>query len=98
MSLQDQVCIITGGGSGIGRDAALVMAKDGAKVALVGRTGAKVEAVRGEIDRGLATARRCTSFRSPSTSSRRSAGASKRKRARARRGAISGLLDVGPAR
>ena len=50
MSLQNQVCIITGGGSGIGRGAALVMAKDGAKVALVGRTAAKVEAVKGEIE------------------------------------------------
>ena len=50
MNLHDQVCIITGGGSGIGRGAALVMAEDGAKVALVGRTAAKVEAVKGEIE------------------------------------------------
>ena len=50
MSLQEQVCVITGGGSGIGRGAALVMAKDGAKVVLVGRTAAKVEMVKGEIE------------------------------------------------
>ncbi len=56
MSLQNQVCIITGGGSGIGRGAALVMAKDGAKVALVGRTAAKVEAVKGEIESAGGTA------------------------------------------
>ena len=56
MSLQDQVCIITGGGSGIGRGAALVMTEDGAKVALVGRTAAKVEAVKGEIEAAGGTA------------------------------------------
>ena len=56
MSLQDQVCVITGGGSGIGRGAALVMAKDGAKIALVGRTAAKVEAVKSEIESAGGTA------------------------------------------
>jgi NADP-dependent 3-hydroxy acid dehydrogenase YdfG len=47
-SIRGKVCIITGGGSGIGRGAAL-MAKQGAKIALVGRTTSKVEAVRDEI-------------------------------------------------
>lgn len=56
MSLQDQVCIVTGGGSGIGRGAALILAKDGAKIALVGRTASKVEAVRGEIEAAGGTA------------------------------------------
>ncbi len=56
MSLRDQVCIITGGGSGIGRGAALVMAEDGAKIALVGRTAAKVDAVRAEIESAGGTA------------------------------------------
>jgi NADP-dependent 3-hydroxy acid dehydrogenase YdfG len=56
MSLKDQVCIITGGGSGIGRGAALVMAQDGAKVALVGRTVAKVAAVKDEIEAAGGTA------------------------------------------
>ena len=49
MGLENKVCIITGGGSGIGRSAALMMARDGASVALVGRTASKVEAVRDEI-------------------------------------------------
>jgi NADP-dependent 3-hydroxy acid dehydrogenase YdfG len=49
MSVQDKVCIITGGGSGIGRRAAQVMAAQGAKIALVGRTALKVEAVRDDI-------------------------------------------------
>ena len=56
MNLKHQVCIITGGGSGIGRGAAFVMAEDGAKVALVGRTAAKVEAVKGEIEAAGGTA------------------------------------------
>jgi NADP-dependent 3-hydroxy acid dehydrogenase YdfG len=47
--IRGKVCIITGGGSGIGRGAALMMAKQGAKIALVGRTTSKVEAVRDEI-------------------------------------------------
>ncbi len=49
MSLAEKMCIITGGGSGIGRGAALMMARKGAQVALVGRTSAKVEAVKAEI-------------------------------------------------
>ncbi|MYE87948.1 SDR family oxidoreductase, partial [Candidatus Poribacteria bacterium] len=49
MSLQDKVCIITGGGSGIGRGAGIMMAQQGAKVVLIGRTASKVEAVRDEI-------------------------------------------------
>ena len=50
MGLDNKVCIITGGGSGIGRSAALMMAAAGAKVVLVGRTASKVEAVRDEIE------------------------------------------------
>lgn len=50
MSLKDKVCIITGGGSGIGRAAAIAMSEQGAKVALVGRTASKVEAVKTEIE------------------------------------------------
>ena len=49
MSLDGKACIITGGGSGIGRSTALAMARDGAAVALVGRTVAKVETVRDEV-------------------------------------------------
>lgn len=49
MRLKGNVCIITGGGSGIGRDAALTLARDGATVAIVGRTQAKLDAVQAEI-------------------------------------------------
>ena len=56
MGLNDKVCIITGGGSGIGRSAALMMAEAGAKVVLVGRTASKVESVRDEIEAAGGTA------------------------------------------
>lgn len=50
MRLKGQVCIITGGGSGIGRDAALKMAREGAKVVIVGRTVSKLIVVKSEIE------------------------------------------------
>ena len=56
MGLADKVCIVTGGGSGIGRAAALLMAAQGARVAVVGRTESKLTAVRGEIERQRGTA------------------------------------------
>ncbi len=49
MTLDGKVCIITGGGSGIGRASAILMAEEGAAVIAVGRTASKVEAVRDEI-------------------------------------------------
>jgi NADP-dependent 3-hydroxy acid dehydrogenase YdfG len=49
MGVRDKVCIITGAGSGIGYGTALMMAEQGAKIGLVGRTASKVEAVRDEI-------------------------------------------------
>lgn len=49
MSLQDKVFIITGGGSGIGRASALLIAKKGAKIILVGRTLSKLQSVENEI-------------------------------------------------
>lgn len=49
MSVKDQVCIITGAGSGIGKATALMMAAEGAVVVLVGRTRSKLDAVRDEI-------------------------------------------------
>ena len=49
MGLEGKVCIITGGGSGIGRATALMMAEEGATVIVVGRTASKVEAVRDEV-------------------------------------------------
>jgi NADP-dependent 3-hydroxy acid dehydrogenase YdfG len=48
MGVRDKVCIITGGGSGIGQSAALRMPAQGAEITLVGRTAAKVDAVRDE--------------------------------------------------
>ena len=49
MSLQNKICVITGGGSGIGRASAIQMASEGAVAIVVGRTLSKVEAVRDEI-------------------------------------------------
>ena len=56
MGVKDKVCIVTGGGSGIGRAAAVLMAGQGAWVAVVGRTESKLTAVRGEIERQGGTA------------------------------------------
>ena len=56
MGLDGKVCIITGGGSGIGRSTALMMAEAGAKVVLVGRTASKVEQVQKEIESAGGTA------------------------------------------
>ena len=50
MGLDGKVCIITGGGSGIGRATGLKMAGEGAIVILVGRTASKVEDVKSEIE------------------------------------------------
>src|SRR5215204_3140295 len=44
-----KVAIVTGGGSGIGRSAALAFAKAGAKVVVANRTGSKAEFVANEI-------------------------------------------------
>jgi NADP-dependent 3-hydroxy acid dehydrogenase YdfG len=48
MSLQNKVCIVTGGNSGIGRGVAIRFAKEGAKVIICGRTPATLEEVAGE--------------------------------------------------
>lgn len=50
MTLQDRVCLISGGGSGIGRATAIRMAHDGAKIALAGRTEGKLRTVQAEIE------------------------------------------------
>jgi NADP-dependent 3-hydroxy acid dehydrogenase YdfG len=43
MTLKNKVCVITGGGSGIGRATATKMAAEGAKIIVVGRTQAKID-------------------------------------------------------
>jgi NADP-dependent 3-hydroxy acid dehydrogenase YdfG len=47
--LQDQVAIVTGGGSGIGRSAALHLAREGAKVVVVGRRQGPLDEVVAQI-------------------------------------------------
>ena len=61
--LDGKIALITGAGQGIGRGIALAMAKEGARVALAGRTLTKCEAVTREIQDnrypGVALALRC---------------------------------------
>jgi NADP-dependent 3-hydroxy acid dehydrogenase YdfG len=61
MTLAGKVVLITGAGTGIGRSAALMMAADGAAVAIAGRRQAPLDAVVQEIERagGRAAARAC---------------------------------------
>ncbi|TKI08121.1 YciK family oxidoreductase [Martelella alba] len=56
--LQQRIIMVTGAGDGIGREAALTYARYGASVILLGRTAAKLNAVRSRIaDEGGAQAR-----------------------------------------
>src|SRR5229473_253876 len=59
--LDGQVAIMTGGGTGVGRAAALMLAAEGAQVVVAGRRKAPIEAVAGEIAKagGRAVARAC---------------------------------------
>jgi NADP-dependent 3-hydroxy acid dehydrogenase YdfG len=60
-ALEGKTAIVTGGGSGIGRAAALRLAAEGARVAVVGRRKAPLEQVVAEIERekGTAVAHTC---------------------------------------
>jgi len=48
--LQGKAAIVTGAGQGVGRGVALALAEEGARVMLLGRTAAKLDAVRAEIE------------------------------------------------
>ncbi|HEX5814998.1 MAG TPA: SDR family oxidoreductase [Methylomirabilota bacterium] len=65
-TLDGKTAIVTGGGTGIGRSAALMLAAEGARVAVVGRRKAPLEQVVAEIERekGTAVARTCDLTRS----------------------------------
>lgn len=49
--VEGKVAIVTGGGSGIGKAAALRLAAEGAKVCMLDRTPSEAEAVKAEIER-----------------------------------------------
>ena len=55
-TLEGKRAIVTGGGQGVGRGIALALAAEGAAVALVGRTEAKLLAVVAEIEKPGGTA------------------------------------------
>jgi NADP-dependent 3-hydroxy acid dehydrogenase YdfG len=52
--LTNKVAVITGGGSGVGKAAAALFLKEGAKVVIAGRDAAKLAAVASELNAGMA--------------------------------------------
>lgn len=57
MKLANHISVVTGAGRGIGREIALTHAREGAKVALLARTGKEIETVAAEIGAAGGTAR-----------------------------------------
>jgi len=51
MTLKNKVALVTGGGSGLGEAAARILAREGAKVAIVGRTKDEAQAVVDQINK-----------------------------------------------
>lgn len=56
MQLQSKVALVTGAGSGIGKAAAILFAREGAKVCVVSRTEDELRAAVGEIEQAGGTA------------------------------------------
>src|SRR5581483_7266584 len=56
MRLQERVCIITGGGRGLGREMALTFAREGARVVVAGTSEAALQQTAAEIHEGGARA------------------------------------------
>lgn len=57
MKLENQVTVVTGAGRGIGKAIAALQAKEGAKVALIARSGDEIDTVAKEIEAAGGTAR-----------------------------------------
>lgn len=51
MKLKDKVALVTGAGSGIGKATAILLAREGAKVALLGKTEDKLKKTANKIER-----------------------------------------------
>src|SRR5689334_15487653 len=54
--VRDKVIVITGASSGIGRETALLLGREGARVVLVARRHARLEDIRNEIEKYGSTA------------------------------------------